>query len=163
VRASTFEAFPEAAFRAAIVFIDIMEDDAIATAQAAAADLADARASYFHDPAHHAGRALSRAFGWRQHVAWDAYLFYAPGASWEGETPPPPSEWFHALQDREVWEETLAAEEGEPAAWTEHLPEESEADPEQFRRDDDLVAALRDAGRVWLEGRREVSSSSDRL
>ncbi len=148
-----FEAFPEAEFRAGIVFIDIMEHDAIATAQAAATDLADARASYFYDPAHHAGRALSRSLGWRQHVAWDAYFFHAPGASWEGETPPQPSEWLHALQDREVWEETLAAEEREPAAWTEHLPEESEADPERFRRDEALVLALRDAGKAWLGDR----------
>ena len=153
MQASLFDAFPEADFHAAIVWIDIMEDDAVATAQAAAADLADARATYFHDPAHHAGRALSRLFGWRHHVAWDAYLFYAPGAVWEGETPPPPAEWFHALQDREVWEETLAAEEREPAAWTEHLPEESEADPERFRRDEALVLALRDAGKAWLGDR----------
>ncbi|HJM89092.1 MAG TPA: hypothetical protein QF624_05625 [Dehalococcoidia bacterium] len=147
---SIFDAFPEAEFRVAIVWIDIMDSDTPATALSASVELGDGRASYFHDPTHHAGRALARSLDWQRHVPWDAYLFYAPGQRWDGEAPPPPSEWFHALQDREVWEETLAAEGAEGTGWTEHLAEESEADPERFRRDRALTVALRDAGTEWL-------------
>ncbi len=149
-----FDSFPRAEFSAAIVFIDVMETDNEETAEASIAGLADPRARYFHDPEHLAGLALARCFGWRHHVAWDAYLFYAPGARWEGETPPPPAEWFHALQDREIWEEQ-AESAGESSEWTRHLPEHSEADPEQFRRDESLARALRDAT-VALRARSQV-------
>jgi hypothetical protein len=126
------------------VFIDMMDSDDLAAARNAAAALEDGRAAFFHDPEHHAGLALARCFRWRHHVAWDAYLCYSAGARWDGDTPPEPAEWFHELQDREVWEEQAAAA-GAPTAWTEKLAETSEADPARFRTGDDLVVALRGA------------------
>ena len=143
---SVFAAYAAASFAAAVVFIDMMRLDTAESAVRAAEAIADPRARFFHDPAHHAGRALARCFGWQHHVAWDCYLFYPSGARWDGEAPPPP-EWYHQLQDREVWEEQLGGAPG--SDWTECLAEQSEAPPEHFRTGAALIEALRaSAGRV---------------
>jgi hypothetical protein len=34
-------------------------------------------------------------------TAWDVYLIYAPGVTWEGETPPQPTFWMHQLRKEE--------------------------------------------------------------
>lgn len=139
---------PAAPFDVAVVFIDMMDSDDARSAREAAARLAHPRMRFFHDPQRRVGLLLARSLGWTHHVAWDTYCFYAVGlvgeGQWEGPTPPPPSEWFHALQDREVWAEQAAAA-GEPSEWTEQLAERSEADPARFRAGEALDTALRDA------------------
>lgn len=121
----------------------MMDADDRTSAEEAAATLTDSRATYFHDPQHVAGLEIARSLGWQHHVAWDAYLFYGPAARWDGDTLPAPSQWFHELLDREVWEEQADTVEGS-SEWTSKLAQRSEADPDRFSTGDDLVCALRE-------------------
>ena len=130
--------------RSAVIFIDMMENDTAESAAAAAATLGADAASYFHDPEHRAGLAIAASLGWQHHVAWDTHLFYAPGVRWAGERPPTAIEWYHQLQDREVWEEQADTVQGD-REWLQQLAERSEAHPALFRTDEELAVALREA------------------
>lgn len=91
--------FPEADICVSIVWIEMLSSDNLDAARRMAASIPDRRVKHFHDPrpARLAGSAfgkdlLRRGGG----PAWDVYLFYAPGATWE-QDPPPPTEWYHQL------------------------------------------------------------------
>jgi hypothetical protein len=142
-RRGLLEAYPTADFRAAVVFIDMLDGDNARAAASAGRRIAERRVTAFHDPARRAGRLLARTLGWRHHVAWDCYLFYPAGTRWDGPRMPPAPRWFHQLRNREVWE----AERSGPTntRWTHQIPEQSEAPPHRFRTGGGLAVALREA------------------
>ncbi len=83
---------------------------------------------------------MARTLGWRHHIAWDCYLYYAPGVRWDGPNMPAPSRWLHQLRDREVWEaERPGATNTE---WTSQVQEQTEAPSCRFRTLGGLVSAL---------------------
>ncbi len=121
-----------------------MESDDAASARAAAGCVSNPRWRTYHDPGRLLGRAMARTLGWKYHVAWDTYFVYRPGKRWSGGPPPAPDQWFHQLQDREIWLRTGELELGD-LSWTKQLAEQSEADPTHFRTGDDLRQALVEA------------------
>ncbi len=100
-----------------IVWTPMLPGDSARAARAATALVADTRAHHYFDPDRRAGRAIANRMGGEGKIAWDIYLFFPPGVTWEDE-PPLPAEWAHQLGD---------------AAW---------ADPARCHRGDGLVAAL---------------------
>ena len=94
--------------------------DARDTAQRAADKMdRDPRLRQFYDPGRRAGIAIARGLGGDERaVAWDAYLLYAPGATWE-DAPPVPFDWAHQLT---------------ASRWADHG---------RYHHGEDLIAALR--------------------
>jgi hypothetical protein len=95
------ERFPLADISVSMVWINMLEADSPAAAQAAAPIVGDPRARHFYDPDRRAGRAIAECIGGRGHVAWDMYLFYTAGGEWRA-APPRPATWAHQLA-REGW------------------------------------------------------------
>jgi hypothetical protein len=93
------EAFPEAAFDMHVVWVSIMPRDRPFSAFRASKIFpdSDARVRQYYDGAWLSGDVFSKSLGWSHVKAWDVYLFYGPEAVWEGETPPPPSDYAHQL------------------------------------------------------------------
>lgn len=61
----------------------------------------DRRVRHFHDPKRRVGKLLGQSLGKPDLIAWDIYLFYSAGTTWD-QMPPQPTEWAHQLSDREV-------------------------------------------------------------
>lgn len=91
-------ASPHTNLLVSLVWIDMLALDGRFTAGLAARRMQDPRVRQFHDPGKWAGRALAESLGGPGKVAWDVYLFYAPGAVW-GDSPPLPVRWTHQLSD----------------------------------------------------------------
>jgi hypothetical protein len=102
------------------VWINMLAYDERDAAQRAAVKMdRDPRLRQFYDPGRRAGTAIARGLGADEPaVAWDAYLLYAPGATWEN-APPVPFDWAHQLT---------------ASRW---------ADRRRYYQGDDLMAALR--------------------
>jgi hypothetical protein len=73
----------------------LQADDAEAARVGAEAFPPD-RVEHAWDPDRRAGELFAKKLGVRR-VAWDVYLLYAPGITWEGEGPPEPTSWMHQL------------------------------------------------------------------
>lgn len=67
------------------------------TAEKIADSFHDPRVRHFYDPfpVHRAGKAFAKEL-LTQGPAWDIYLFYEKGLTWEA-LPPKPTEWMHQL------------------------------------------------------------------
>lgn len=111
------DAHPGAAVSAFVVWVPMLAPDSVEAAQAVAYLVRDERASHFYDGGRRIARAIAATVGGVRNIAWDCYLFYAPGARWE-DVPPPPERWMHQLG---------------PGTW---------ADPARFRWADALTLEL---------------------
>jgi len=60
--------------------------------------LNDVRIQHYYDTNKAVGRTIAETVGWAGNIAWDIYLFYAPGAEWTA-APPQPDYWMHQLSD----------------------------------------------------------------
>jgi hypothetical protein len=96
VQEAIVDGYPHADISVSIVWINMLPLDNRATARVRAQTMQDPRVRHFSDPRKRVGRAIAQSLGGRNKVAWDIYLFYAPGAEWEG-APPPPAWWAHQL------------------------------------------------------------------
>jgi hypothetical protein len=85
---------------ALIVWIEMLPEDSAADIPALAAELADRRIHWFHDPERRAGVAVGESLGAAGNVAWDIYLFFDAHVEWR-ERLPAPRQWAHQLSD--VW------------------------------------------------------------
>jgi len=56
----------------------------------------DPRARHYWDGDQMVGKAFQPILGTPE-PAWDVWMLFAPGARWEGETPPRPTWWEHQL------------------------------------------------------------------
>jgi hypothetical protein len=117
VRSSVSDSFPDADVSGCVVWINMLDGDTEVTARESARIIADPRFRHFHDPERQLGRVVGQRIGAEGKVAWDIYLFFAEGAEWV-EDLPPPTDWIHQLS----------------ASW---------ADPARLRFGDGLVQALR--------------------
>jgi hypothetical protein len=81
-----------------IVWVHMVPSDSRFTAGLAARRMVGPSVRQFHDPGNLVGRALAEGLGAPGKVAWDIYLFYAPGMQW-GAGPPTPQRWAHQLSD----------------------------------------------------------------
>lgn len=96
---SVLEDFSKADIEVSIVWIDMLPSDNEAAARKTAKMFTDARVRQFYDPRRTrlAGKAFAHGLirpgaG----VAWDIYMFYKPGDTWD-EHPPKPIDWMHQL------------------------------------------------------------------
>jgi hypothetical protein len=78
----------------------MLPGDSEASARTSARRFNDHRVRHYYDPDKRSGKAVARSLGYADRVAWDIYLFYAPGSEWS-ENPPIPTYWMHQL--RENW------------------------------------------------------------
>jgi len=107
-----------------VVWLPMLPGDGEGAARAATAFIPDARACHYFDPDREAGRALASRMGGHGQIAWDIYLFFPPGVTWEDKAPLP-IDWVHQLGD---------------TAW---------ADPVRCHRGEDLVVALEGLLHRW--------------
>jgi hypothetical protein len=79
-----------------VVFLPMLEGDERAAAVAQAAELNDPRVAQLWDPERDMGELSARTLGLSS-TAWDVYLVYPPGVTWDAEIPPLPTFWMHQL------------------------------------------------------------------
>jgi hypothetical protein len=79
-----------------IVWIRMLPNDSIETATSAARPFTDRRVRHFYDPEKQVGKDIAGSLQWEGRIAWDIYLFYAPGQKWTN-LPPPPALYSHQL------------------------------------------------------------------
>jgi len=97
IQTAVLEAIEDASLRAYVVWVPVLPADLSAAAREASSLVPDKRASHFWD----AQGTLARTFGRVLDLpsgcpAWDVYLTYPPGITWEQEPPRPPY-WQHQL------------------------------------------------------------------
>lgn len=88
--------------RVYVAWVPILPDDSGEAAAASSALVPDVRARHFWD----ASRTLPPSFAPvlvlpKDWPAWDVYLAYPAGATWDA-TPPTPAFWHHQLGDLDV-------------------------------------------------------------
>lgn len=84
-----------------VVWLPMMETDNPESASQVVQNIPDARAKHFFDSEKLVGKAVATSLGSDGHVAWDTYLFYAPGGEWLA-TPPQPVMWAYQ-QGNDDW------------------------------------------------------------
>jgi hypothetical protein len=60
--------------------------------------LNDVRIQHYYDNNKTVGKTIAKSVGWVGKIAWDIYIFYAPGVDWI-DVPPKPKYWMHQLSD----------------------------------------------------------------
>ncbi len=78
------------------MWLPMMPGDSREAAEAEAHDFVDRRVDHVWDPNRELADLFSRPLRLSA-TAWDAYLLYAPGVTWEAEEPPEPGFWMHQL------------------------------------------------------------------
>ncbi len=99
MQSQVLDQLDEPSLRALVAWVPILPDDSEGAARASASLISDERSSHFWD----ARKALPPLFAsllglpedW---PAWDVYLAYPAGATWDDE-PPAPAFWHHQLGD----------------------------------------------------------------
>ncbi len=99
MQTGVLNAIDDQGLRAYVVWVPILTSDSSPPDEATRALVPDARAMHYWD----ARRALPDLFAPLLQLppgspAWDVYLAYPPGVTWE-QAPPAPSFWQHQLGD----------------------------------------------------------------
>lgn len=80
---------PDARIRVLVLWAPYLQHDSSLTAQRAAAYLSDRRATDFWDLWRFGSRVYSEEFKIPALDAWDMFVFYKPGITWQTEAPTP--------------------------------------------------------------------------
>jgi hypothetical protein len=72
------------------------DGDNSTTAAEQAETIRDVRISQGWDSSRDVGKLFGAALDLHE-IAWDVYLIYKPGITWEGQQPPHPTFWMHQL------------------------------------------------------------------
>jgi hypothetical protein len=91
-----FEEIETDALRGFCLWLPMLKTDDTEAAQERAAAFPSDRVEHAWDSGRRAGELFARALSLKG-VAWDVYLLYAPGITWERQQPPQPSTWMHQL------------------------------------------------------------------
>jgi hypothetical protein len=103
VQKAILQVDPPADIRVAIAWIRMLPFDNAIAARRMAMTMQDPRVQHFYDPNRRGGAAVAASLGAAGNMAWDVYLFYAPGPAWQ-EGPPSPVVWSHQLKNS-TWAE----------------------------------------------------------
>lgn len=76
----------------------MLPGDSEMTAKQKAAGFDEPRIRQFWDPDQHTGKIIAEGLGYKGRVAWDIYLFYAPGEKWILHSPEPAG-WMHQISE----------------------------------------------------------------
>ena len=74
----------------------MMPEDNLQHAQEEAETFKGLPVAHMWDPKGQLGKLFSKTLRLRA-TAWDVYLLYKPGVTWEGSQPPEPTFWMHQL------------------------------------------------------------------
>ena len=83
----------------AIVWTPMLVADNVFAANGHETRFSDPRVIHFWDPNRIFGQLLSQTLKLQEPIAWDVYLVYPPGHSWDTELPPMPEFWMHQLEE----------------------------------------------------------------
>jgi len=102
-----FEEFDVENLKGFAIWLPIMARDSIESARGEAATFEQFPISHAWDPELQGSELYAKMLNLGA-KAWDVYLLYAPGVTWEGDEPPQPTFWMHQLpSDLGVNEELL--------------------------------------------------------
>lgn len=87
---------PSEKLRTLAVLIPMMDDDDLETALKQIERLPDPRATHAWDGERNVGDLFGKTLGLSK-TAWDVYLVYPPGMTWDEDGPPAPPFWMHQL------------------------------------------------------------------
>jgi hypothetical protein len=90
--------FPSPNLQALLVWEPMRATDNRAAAAEQAATVQDARISQGWNTSRDVGHLFGATLDLNE-IAWDVYLIYKPGITWEGEKPPHPTFWMHQLDE----------------------------------------------------------------
>lgn len=94
-----FEANKSEKLRGVIVWIPMLDTDKLEAANEREIKFSDPRVKQFWDRDRIFGQLLSQTLKLKESIAWDVYLVYPPGHSWDTEFPPLPTFWMHQLNE----------------------------------------------------------------
>lgn len=92
-----------------VVWEPILGPDDERRARRATALFPDERVVQYWTPARDVGVAFQGTIGLRTEPAWDVYLVYPPGTTWEAPEPPAPELFMHQLRGRLPGPDLLSA------------------------------------------------------
>ncbi|MFN0152021.1 MAG: hypothetical protein ACKVU1_15075 [bacterium] len=95
---SLFDEIDSPSLLGLVVFLPMVSGDDEAAARERTLENDDARIATSWDPGRGVGRAFRATLGLRS-TAWDVYLVYPPGVTWDGVQPPAPRAWMHQLSE----------------------------------------------------------------
>ena len=99
MQSSVLATIKDVSLRAYVVWVPILPDDNRAAAIGSSALVPDGRAAHFWDELRSLPGPFALVLGLPEAwPAWDVYLAYGAGASWD-EAPPAPVFWHHQLGD----------------------------------------------------------------
>jgi hypothetical protein len=90
------EKFPSSKLQALLMWEPMRDGDSPARAAEQAETIRDVRISQGWDDSRDVGKLFGETLDLHQ-TAWDVYLIYKPGITWEGKQPPHPTFWMHQL------------------------------------------------------------------
>ena len=96
VVAGILKKFPTPRLRALLVWEPMQETDTPDAAAEQANTVRDVRISQGWDASLDIGKLFGATLDLHQ-IAWDVYLIYKPGVTWDAQQPPPPTFWMHQL------------------------------------------------------------------
>jgi hypothetical protein len=88
--------FPSPALQALLIWEPMRDKDSSATAAEQAETVRDPRISQGWDSSRDVGKLFGATLDLHE-IAWDVYLIYKPGITWEAQQPPHPTFWMHQL------------------------------------------------------------------
>lgn len=94
-----FETNKSEKLRGVIVWIPMLDTDKLEAANEREINFLDPRVKQFWDQDRIFGQLLSQTLKLKGSIAWDVYLVYPPGHSWDTEFPPLPTFWMHQLNE----------------------------------------------------------------
>jgi hypothetical protein len=95
VQRGVFEKITDERFRAYVIWIPMFRGHE-RDVPGATREVPDPRALHYWDGGSSSMRAVRASLGLSED-AWDIFLLYPPGATWEGANPPAPDFWMHQL------------------------------------------------------------------
>jgi hypothetical protein len=88
--------FPSSRLQALLVWEPMRDGDSPSTAAEQSETVRDERIAQGWDSSGDVGKLFGATLDLHE-IAWDVYLIYKPGITWEGRQPPHPTFWMHQL------------------------------------------------------------------
>jgi hypothetical protein len=95
-----FQKLDTPVLRGHLVWIPMLPADNLQSAIAQEAYFQDERITQYWDAERGLGRLVAQTLKLKDPIAWDVYLVYGRGKTWEREILPAPDFWMHQLNER---------------------------------------------------------------